>query len=629
MTSCPLKEISRNGQIHISTYGHGVQAQGTYYLLSTHSSQIFLKNKHFQFQRNHEWFTHLNMQIVKWKDNVSITRSVSSVRLSGASWEVTGVNLIIKDSYLNNFKLSFSGSNTNLENSPNYITNLTYLNTFYTFSNDAGLDSLINLKMANAQFINTTLQDIRILPTQVASNKAVINASSNSNINFLKSHIVNNSWSNILVSASNFSSILIEDCVVENNIVIFTLFQSTHFGHIVVHRSNFAQNKIVNRYGYCFKVLANITVRIFDTIFYRNQLQILQAEFNISVHFSNCQFVQNIVSCCVMANIDYHGFVIIEKCSFINNTVEASLSLPVAVSSHGFLILKDSLFFNNSAIKTGVIQVSNSFAQISNVSFGDNHAITMGSCINLLEEAEVQVKESTFYGHHGVAIVSKEGSEISFESCTFVNNSSPADSLIVINNSTLKMTHCTIKDNAMGINGGFVQSKKSSITSQSCLFRKNTSRFGAIFYISQESILQIENSTLHHNTAISGGCIFSMDSLVNIENTLFHSNEAVSCGGAISFDRSNTTLQNSSFINHSSLWSGVLDIGKGSLMASNTIFTNNNTRSGPVITKTSPGGITLENCIFSVDTALWHFYYNDSIVRLSNTNITCKFPLSC
>ena len=45
-------------------------------------------------------------------------------------------------------------------------------------------------------------------------------------------------------------------------------------------------------------------------------------------------------------------------------------------------------------------------------------------------------------------------------------------------------------------------------------------------------------------------------------------------------------------LNQSSLWSGVLDIGEGSLIASNTIFRNNSTHSGPVITKTSPGRIT-------------------------------------
>ena len=162
--------------------------------------------------------------------------------------------------------------------------------------------------MANAQFINTTLQDIGILSTLVASDMAVINASSNSNVNILKSHVVNNSWSNSLVSASNFSSILIEDCVVESNMVAFTLFQSTHYGHIVVNRSNFAKNKIINSYGYCFKVLDNITVHILDTVFYRIQLQILQAEFNISVNFSNCQFVHNIVPCCVLANIAFYGF---------------------------------------------------------------------------------------------------------------------------------------------------------------------------------------------------------------------------------------------------------------------------------------------------------------------------------
>ena len=511
------------------------------------------------------------MQVRNWKDEASVTLNVSSIRLSGASWNIAGVNLIIQDSYLENFKLFFSGSITHLGNQSNYTSNLTYLNTFYTFTNYAGSNSLINLKMTNAEFINTTLQNIRIFPTQVASNNPIITASLNTNIKFLKSQIVNNSGSNILVSVSNFSSILIEDCAVENNIVILTLFQSTYYGKIVVNRSNFGKNKIVNSYGYSFEVSYNITIHIFDTIFYGNQFQILQTEFNIFVNFSNCQFIQNVVPCCVLANIHYYGSVVIEKCSFINNSVDTSLSLPIAVSYHGSLILTDSLFYNNSAIKTGVIQISSSFAQISNVSFGDNRAKIMGSCINLLEEAKVQVSNSIFYEHTGVAIVTKGESSISFNNCTFVSNSSPADSLIEIDNSTMKITHCKIKDNAMGINGGFVQSKKSSIAAQSCLFTNNSARFGSIFHLSQGSRLQIKDSTLHHNTAISGGCIFSKDSLLNVGNTLFYGNKAISSGGAVSCDRSNTTFENSTFINHSSLWSGVLDIGEGTLMASNVL----------------------------------------------------------
>ena len=568
------------------------------------------------------------MRVRNWKADISIQINVSSIHLSGASWKMTGVNLLIQDSYLENFKLFFSGSPTHFGNKSNYTPNLTYLNTFYTFTNYAGSSSLIHLKKAKAEFINTTFQNIRILPTQDASNNAIINASLNTNIIFLKSHIVNNSGSKILVSASNFSSVLMEDCTVENNIVIFTLFKSTHNGHIVVNRSSFGNNKILNSYGYSFEVSYNIIIHILDAIFYGNHFQILQAEFNISVNISNCQFIQNIIPCCVLANIHYYGSVIIDKCSFINNSVDTSLSLPIAVSYHGLLILMDSLFYNNSAIQAGVIQISNSFAQISNVSFEDNKAKIMGSCINLLEEAEVQVNNSIFYEHTGVAIVTKGRSNILFENCTFVNNSSPADSLIEIDNSKMKMTHCKIKHNAMGING-FVQSKKSSIAAQSCLFTNNSARFGSIFHLSQGSRLQIEDSTLHHNTAISGGCIFSTDSLVNVGNTLFHSNKAISCGGAVSCERSYTIFENTTFINHSSIWSAVLNIGEGTLVANSTIFRNNSPRSGPVITKTSPGGITLENCVFSVNTALWHFYFDNSILRLSNTNFTCKFPLSC
>ena len=119
---------------------------------------------------------------------------------------------------------------------------------------------------------------------------------------------------------------------------------------------------------------------------------------------------------------------------------------------------------------------------------------------------------------------------------------------------------------------------------------------------------------------------------MKMENTLFHNNKAISVGGAIYCDKSNVTLENSIFINHSSLQGGVLGMGEGSLMANNTVFTNNivnGTGSGAAISKSSSGRITLENCILSMNTALggaiWQYYFDDSIIRLSKVDCTsCK-----
>ena len=232
-----------------------------------------------------------------------------------------------------------------------------------------------------------------------------------------------------------------------------------------------------------------------------------------------------------------------------------------------------------------------------------------------------------FYGQSsGIAITGGSGSNLSFENCTFVNNSSPADSLIEITNSTLNLTHCRIENNAMGISGGFVQSNNSSVLVQDSLFNNNRARFGSLFSLSQVSYLDIIDSLLKYNTAVHGGCICSTDSVIKVKNSLFHSNKAIITGGAIACGSSNITFENSSFTNHSSLQGSVLDMGEGYLMANATSFKNNSAFT--VITKQSYGRITLENCMFSGNVgycgAIWQFYFNDSILRLSNTNYSCK-----
>ena len=125
------------------------------------------------------------MRVKNWDHDESITINLSSIRLSGASWNLTGVNLIIQDSYLNNFKLKFSGGRVYTNKQRQYHSNLTFVNTFYSYSNFTGLNSLICLKKANAVFVNTTIRNIQRVKVL-----AIIRATLNSSVNFLKSYIV-------------------------------------------------------------------------------------------------------------------------------------------------------------------------------------------------------------------------------------------------------------------------------------------------------------------------------------------------------------------------------------------------------------------------------------------------------
>ena len=346
-----------------------------------------------------------------------------------------------------------------------YHSNLAFVNTFYSYSNFTGLNSLICLKKANAVFVNTTIQNIQRVKVL-----AIIRATLNSSVNFLKSYIVKNSFLNPVVWVSNFSSILIEDCVVQNNLIYngLTFFESKYYCHIKVIGSIFARNRISGATGKCFRLTYNITVQIFDTNFYRNQFIILVAKFNISAYFSHCQFVQNVFLKQSLAAVYHTCSIVIEKCSFINNSVKNFPTVGMVLNYRVSLNVWDSMFYNNSGIDVGMFSLSNTSAIISNVSFWYNYAIS-GSCFSLEKETEIQIRNSSFYSQgilSGVAVTSSSRSKLSFENCTFVQNSSPADSLIEIKNSTLKLTYCRINDNAMGIYGGFVQSKQSIVLVQ-------------------------------------------------------------------------------------------------------------------------------------------------------------------
>ena len=173
-----------------------------------------------------------------------------------------------------------------------------------------------------------------------------------------------------------------------------------------------------------------------------------------------------------------------------------------------------------------------------------------------------------------------------------------------------------------------MQSKQSVVIVQSSLFGNNSARIGSVFYLSQGSRLHITDSTMQYNTSTSGGCISSVNSVIKIKNTLFRHNKCISNGGAISCGGSNITVENSSFINHTSMRGGVFATTGGFLVIKNSIFKNNICTGFGVgaVMATTAEGISLENCTLNMNTAtqgvIWSYYFNNTIHRLSNTNCT-------
>ena len=80
---------------------------------------------------------------------------------------------------------------------------------------------------------------------------------------------------------------------------------------------------------------------------------------------------------------------------------------------------------------------------------------------------------------------------------------------------------------------------------------------------------------------------------------------------------------------------GVIFMVNGTLMANNSVFKDNTSPSkSAVIYKYITGELTLDNYLLSMNGpngAIWNYYYDNSIMRLSNTNCTmcadCSFCL--
>ena len=520
----------------------------------------------------------------------------------------------------------FSNDMKNLNNETRNGFNLTFVNTYYSYPQYKGSKHLIQIINSNALFINTTIRNVN------AHNVSLVSAGLTSKLQFMKCDISNITLDLAvpIVSIFNFSVLYIVECTFENN-EAHTLFHSQEYCENIIHRSIFTKNRTPNNnHGPCFAVLNNTKVQIFNTTFHKNEMQFLWGEFYIDVNISNSKYVQNVIKSKALISLYYRCHLTIEHGNFISNLAE-SQPVSLNVNYYTTLTVRNSLFFNNSGGTSASLLVSDSSAYIDNVSFESNSGI-QGSCISVISRGKVHVRYSTFSGGvFGPAVYASPGGDLTFEKCTFINQSSPADSFMKIQNSKLKMIDCTIDNNKMGITGGIAQATKSIITVQKCEFRKNKGRYGTLFSLSRMSIMTIEDSTFQHNTGSMGGCIFFKDSTIQISTTIFDNNKAVVQGGAIAGERCNLTVRNSNFTNHIAGLGGVIYMMNGTLMAQSSIFENNTTPDsvGAVIYKMFSGELTLDNCLLSMNSgpkgAIWHYYYNNSILRFSNTKcVSCK-----
>ena len=319
----------------------------------------------------------------------------------------------------------------------------------------------------------------------------------------------------------------------------------------------------------------------------------------------------------------------IEKSMFKNN-VATRMDPCICVNFHVSVKLRDSAFFNNTGLFTGSTCISNSPAEINNVTFGANSGV-QASSIYAIKNAIIYVTGCKFDSNReGNVVYATPDSGLHIADSIFTNHILPEASLIEIENTYLDLIHCTFKNNTIGKIGGIVHaSDHCQITVSNCTFDQNAGRYGAVFYLSMKSSLLISDSQFHNNVAFLGVCVYLLDSVLDITESIFSNNTAHVYGGAIAAERSNITVKLSHFNNQESGYrGGVIDMTNSSLMAENCSMENNSAYKGAAIYKMLNGQIILDGCWLTMNQAelgvIWYWHYNNSIFRLSHTScFTC------
>ena len=182
--------------------------------------------------------------------------TASSINLTGGTWELFNINLIIKECQLKDYKLLFSNDLKYRNNETTDGFNLTFVNTYYSYPQFIELKPLIQIINSNALFANTRITNVHgTCSWNSVMASSVILANLNSKLQFSKCKISEILEMGCIVNIFNFTTVNIEKCILKNN-TVGALFQSQGDCHTVVDESVFAETRLPNSFvGSCFVCL--------------------------------------------------------------------------------------------------------------------------------------------------------------------------------------------------------------------------------------------------------------------------------------------------------------------------------------------------------------------------------------
>lgn len=273
---------------------------------------------------------------------------------------------------------------------------------------------------------------------------------------------------------------------------------------------------------------------------------------------------------------------ILERCSFVNNTISDSGSTPLvcggAAYIQSFSAVMDSIYWGrNGAVKGGALTYKGKKAVLNKNEFHSNRALEKGGALWFSGE-DLVISKITCEGNFSSG---GKGGVLSFEGRNLFVTGMKAN-----------------KNSASGIGGVIDFQGDTAVIDSAVLTENSGGESGGCFRFLGKQ-LSINKSTFTENKALrgSGGVIYFEGHNCTISNSKFKANSASEYGGALEFRGRLLECKKSGFLNNGSDLKngGAIDFKGDSCVFEKNTFTDNSAQKG------SGGALGLRGKVFRIE----------------------------
>lgn len=272
------------------------------------------------------------------------------------------------------------------------------------------------------------------------------------------------------------------------------------------------------------------------------------------------------------------GFLILENVKFENNKATDPSDLGGgAIFNDGSMHIINCTFTENeaktpgSAIYINERVTTDTTVNIINSTFYNNHA-PKGSTIFVLGNVSVNINNTKFYNenNNGTIIYNEKGN-INLDNCEFYEDNSEST---IINNAVLTVTNSRIYNN---------QQKIIIVNNQNLIIKNSEIKGNKVDVLIDNlkdttiTYTNISDNRLNESLITTGNILSNHVCNLNLNNSIVVNNTAdKTCGIKNVYSKSHTAIDNSSFINNTSLLNeGILYDYNGEIQVLNSRFINN------------------------------------------------------